>query len=96
MLGAMFALSSVIGPTLGGFVADQLSWRGISYINIPLGISVIALFVMFFPHISSQPGATPGLSGNGGVGVNGCAVALGPILGRPSVLVGCPVRSWDC
>ncbi len=52
MLGAMFALSSVIGPTLGGFVTDQLSWRWIFYINIPIGISVIALFVMFFPQIS--------------------------------------------
>lgn len=55
MLGAVFALSSVIGPTLGGFVTDQLSWHWIFYINLPLGIPVIVLFIAFFPQIS--PGA---------------------------------------
>ena len=52
MLGAVFALSSVIGPTLGGVVTDQLSWHWIFYINLPLGIPVLALFVVFFPQIS--------------------------------------------
>jgi len=52
MLGSVFALSSIIGPTLGGFVTDQLSWHWIFYINIPLGIAVIALFVVFFPQIT--------------------------------------------
>ena len=52
MMGAIFALSSVIGPTLGGIVTDRLSWHWIFYINLPLGIPVIALFVAFFPQIS--------------------------------------------
>ncbi len=52
MLAAVFALSSVIGPTLGGVVTDQLSWHWIFYINLPLGIPVLALFVVFFPQIS--------------------------------------------
>jgi MFS family permease len=41
---AAFALSSVIGPTLGGWIADNLDWRWVFYTNIPLGlVSLVAL-----------------------------------------------------
>lgn len=42
-MGAVFGVSSVIGPLLGGFFVDHLNWRWVFYVNLPVGI--IALVV---------------------------------------------------
>jgi EmrB/QacA subfamily drug resistance transporter len=40
---AVFGFASVVGPLIGGFLTDNLSWRWIFYVNIPVGIAAAAL-----------------------------------------------------
>ena len=42
-MGAVFAFSSVVGPLLGGFFVDNLSWRWVFYINLPVGAVALAV-----------------------------------------------------
>jgi EmrB/QacA subfamily drug resistance transporter len=49
-MSGVFGLSSIIGPTLGGYLTDSLSWHWVFFVNIPLGILIIILFVLFFPN----------------------------------------------
>ncbi|MFH0913946.1 MAG: MDR family MFS transporter [Chloroflexota bacterium] len=51
LMSGVFGLSAVVGPTLGGYITDAISWHWVFFVNVPLGVLVITLFVFFFPHI---------------------------------------------
>jgi EmrB/QacA subfamily drug resistance transporter len=46
VFGAVFGLSSVAGPLIGGFLVDNASWRWIFYVNLPVGLVALAVIAV--------------------------------------------------
>jgi EmrB/QacA subfamily drug resistance transporter len=47
--GAVFGVASLVGPTVGGWITEHLSWRWIFYVNIPLGIIALLTLIFLMP-----------------------------------------------
>src|SRR5581483_4019188 len=54
IIGAVFGLSAVIGPLLGGYLTDHASWRWNFYINVPVGIIAFFMIGNFMPHVDTN------------------------------------------
>ncbi|WP_051271205.1 MDR family MFS transporter [Shimazuella kribbensis] len=48
LLGAVFGLSSVFGPSIGGYFTDYLNWKWIFLINLPIGIIATVVLLVFY------------------------------------------------
>ncbi len=51
LFGAVFGISFLIGPGLGGFLTDNISWHWIFFVNIPIGIISLAVIWKLLPTI---------------------------------------------
>jgi len=49
IFGAVFGVTSVLGPLIGGFFVDNLSWRWVFYINVPIGIVALIVVAAVLP-----------------------------------------------
>jgi EmrB/QacA subfamily drug resistance transporter len=52
--GAVFGVSSVAGPLLGGFLTSSISWRSIFYVNLPVGIAAFFVLARTLPSVKEQ------------------------------------------
>src|SRR4051812_36944020 len=52
-LGAVFGVTTVLGPLIGGLFTDHLSWRWAFYVNLPIGVAVLALAAFTIPSVKA-------------------------------------------
>jgi EmrB/QacA subfamily drug resistance transporter len=45
-----WGIASVFGPTLGGWLTDQISWRATFYVNLPVGMIAVVALYLYFPY----------------------------------------------
>jgi EmrB/QacA subfamily drug resistance transporter len=77
LFGAVFGLSSVVGPLAGGFITDHLGWHWVFFINLPVGAVALALVLLRMPKLRPQG------VGRGGLDLPGAAalaLAVVPLL----------------
>jgi EmrB/QacA subfamily drug resistance transporter len=54
LFGAVFGLSSIFGPALGGWITDNLGWRWVFYVNVPVGVLAVLVLGLYLPFVRSE------------------------------------------
>jgi multidrug resistance protein len=49
LFGGVFAIAAVIGPFLGGWITDNISWHWVFFVNIPVGLVALAIIWRLLP-----------------------------------------------
>ena len=57
--GGVFGLSMAMGPVVGGALVDSVGWRGVFWVNIPVGIAAILFTALFVPESKAARARRP-------------------------------------
>ncbi len=90
-LGAVFGVTTVIGPLLGGFFTDHLSWRWAFYVNLPLGVVVLAVTAVSIPALARSGRAVIDYAGIVFIGLGAAGLTLATSWGGSSYPWSSPV-----
>lgn len=59
LFAGVFGIASILGPALGGYLTDNLSWRWVFYVNVPLAIIALLALAAFFPSVRPARAGRP-------------------------------------
>ena len=85
LFGAVFGVSSVAGPLLGGLLVEHVSWRAIFYVNLPVGLLALAVLGATLPAVARDDAPGDRLPRRGHAGGGGQRDRAGRLAwaGRP-------------
>ena len=49
IFGGIFGIASIVGPTIGGYLTDNVSWRWVFYVNVPVGVLAFVVVLLTLP-----------------------------------------------
>jgi EmrB/QacA subfamily drug resistance transporter len=90
-MGAVFGVSTVVGPLLGGLFTDHLSWRWAFYVNVPIAIIVVLAAARTIPVVKSVHRVVVDYLGIGLVAAGSSALVLATSWGGSEYAWGSPV-----
>jgi MFS family permease len=85
LFGSIFPIGSMIGPIFGGLFVSYWTWRGIFFVNVPVGALLLLLGLHYLPGDRARPDRTRrpvdiaglALLGNAWLALAGCLIGLG-------------------
>ena len=54
LFGAVFGVAFLLGPGLGGYLTDTLSWHAVFYVNVPIGILALIVIAALLPNVRKE------------------------------------------
>jgi len=74
LIMGVFGLSTIIGPTVGGWITDSFGWRWVFYINMPVALIAMAMVIYALPTVRTE--STHRIDWTGSLGLAGFLVPI--------------------
>ncbi|MBS0326011.1 MAG: MFS transporter [Proteobacteria bacterium] len=95
LFGSIFPIGAMIGPIFGGLFVSYWSWRGIFFVNVPIGIAIVVLAWRYIPRDLPRADTTRLMMDVTGMALLGAGILAGMLavsyLGEADARIGSPV-----
>ncbi len=93
LFGSIFPIGAMIGPIFGGLFVTYWSWRGVFFVNVPIGLAIIALALRYIPRDGPRQRKSGGGMDAAGMAMLGAGLLAGML--AASYLGEGSTRAWS-